>query len=56
MTKLCAICGNSIKHGEKVLVGIVTQFVDLPSSTTWAIEKPEKYAFINHAKCEDLDE
>jgi len=55
MVKYCLICDREIKHGDRVLVGIVTNFIQLQSGTTWAVEKPEKFTFVNHATCEELE-
>lgn len=56
MIKLCLICDKPIKDNDKVLVGLVTVYHELPSQTTWAVEKSDKFVFVNHAKCEDIDE
>ena len=56
MTKLCAICGHSIKDGDEVSVGIVTTFKQLPSESTWAVEKPTRFTFINHAACDGVED
>ena len=55
MTKLCALCGHSIKDGDEDSVGIVTTFKQLPSESTWAVEKPTRFTFINHASCDGVE-
>lgn len=54
MTKTCLICGQPILNGQRVLVGVLTTFVEIPSQKSWAIEKPDDYVFINHADCEEV--
>ena len=55
MTKHCEICGLPVKQGQKVHVGVISTFVEVPSQISWAIEKPEQFTFVNHAQCEGLE-
>ena len=55
MTKICNICGKSILDGQRVHVGALTTFKEIPSHTAWAIDKPREYTFIHHAECDNLE-
>lgn len=56
MTKICDICGEMIKGGDRVVVGYVSVFVDLPSLSSWAVEKSSEFISLAHAKCEGLED
>jgi hypothetical protein len=56
MIKFCLICNQEIKEGDTVLVGAISTYHAIPSSTTWAIDPPKRFSFVNHLRCEGLED
>lgn len=52
--RYCDICSKLIEDGEKIHMGIVSTFKKIPSQVSFAVEKPERFTFVNHAVCDGL--
>ena len=53
MQKFCEICEQPISDGDEVIALVVSRFRAIPSSTTFAIEKPTACIGLQHAKCDE---
>lgn len=49
----CEACGYLFKGGDKVRAVILTEWVDLKSSVTYALAKPEDCINVVHRNCQD---
>lgn len=53
MTKICPVCYEPIKNGNPVVAVVVSVFKDIPSTKTFAIEKPTQCLEVQHLGCND---
>lgn len=54
MIKFCGVCEQKINNGDRVVAVVVSVFVDIPSTKSFAIEKPTQCLEVQHLGCNDL--
>lgn len=54
MTKICPVCEERIQNGDKVVAVVESVFVEIPSTKSFAIERPTQCLEIQHFACNDL--
>lgn len=52
---MCNICNKPIRDGQRVHIGALTTFREIPSRVAWGVDKPHEYTFVHHAECEDME-
>lgn len=56
MVRNCRKCDEPFHHHEKIIAVVSTEFVDIPSSRAFAIEKPTECIALFHEGCYPYDE
>jgi hypothetical protein len=56
MIRLCPICDEPFKDGDKVVASMLSRYKALESSVHYAIEQPTLCIEIVHSSCFDWDE
>ena len=51
-SKICPSCNYLFKGGDKVRALIIAEWVDLRSSVTYALSKPEECISVQHENCQ----
>lgn len=55
MVRNCRKCGEPFRHHEKIVAAVRTEFIDIPSSRAFAIEKPTECIALFHEGCHPYD-
>lgn len=54
MKKLCPVCDLPFKDGQKIVAVMLSEYKDIPSTVSFAIQQPTACVEIVHASCYDF--